>query len=394
MRNHFVNGCLVAGLILAAAAPAFAENEEFSFGDRGLDLELAGGDVKANLGGRLHIDGAFFEDDITPLDDRDLDFRRARLELAITVLDDLKFRFDYDFAELSRGWKNVWVSYEFMPGFDIQAGNFTAPFSLEDVSSSNNSTFLERSLPNSMAPGFLLGGAISGHGDWWTASLGYFQKPIDNEEDSKETDGDGVAGRVTVLPWRDDDQLIHLGFGLEARSLDSGSSFRLRTRPEARLASARLIDTGTLANADQFTTLNFEAAWQSGPVTVQAQYMHMFLDRGGVTPDPEFKGWYAQASWIITGEQQGYSTGSGVFTTVKPDSEWGAVEIAARYSTLDLEDETVTGGEENNITVGVNWYVTTYMRVMANYVHAEAEPNRFGDDEDVNIGQARLQFNL
>ena len=395
MRNQFLAGCVFTGLTLTLANPSPAATD-VELSTHGLDIRAADGKLDINLGGRLHIDAASFDDDVTPLDpEHDIDFRRARLELSIKLLDDFRFRLDYDFADLSRGFKNVWGSWEFADGYEIQLGNFTAPFSLEDVSSSNNTTFMERSLPNTMAPGFLLGGAVSGHGEDWTAAIGFFREPIDLEEDTKETEGDGVTARVTVVPWREGNQLIHLGAGIEARDLDSGTNFRVRTRPEAALAGGRLIDTGSLANVDQYTTINLEAAWRGGPFSLQSQYLHMWVDRSGVTQDPEFAGWYAQASWIVTGEQRGYSNSSGVFTSVDVDkSDFGAIELAVRYSTLDLEDATVTGGEENNWTLGVNWYVTDYLRLMANYVHAEAEPNRTGVDEEVEIGQMRLQLNL
>ncbi len=67
----------------------------------------------------------------------------------------------------------------------------------------------------------------------------------------------------------------------------------------------------------------------------------------------------------------------GVFTGVWPDRGWGAVELAARVSHLDLFDETVRGGRVVNSTAGVNWYVTRNVRLMFNYVSANVK--RRGD---------------
>lgn len=40
---------------------------------------------------------------------------------------------------------------------------------------------------------------------------------------------------------------------------------------------------------------------------------------------------------------------------------------------VDLSDAEIAGGEEQNITAGLNWYLNRYTRVMLNYVYADVE---------------------
>jgi phosphate-selective porin len=73
---------------------------------------------------------------------------------------------------------------------------------------------------------------------------------------------------------------------------------------------------------------------------------------------------------------------------------FGAVELALRYSAIDLNDEAVRGGKENDWTFGVNWYLTPNTRFQFNYVRANIEDRDSGGvmiaDSDVNVYQTRL----
>jgi hypothetical protein len=41
-----------------------------------------------------------------------------------------------------------------------------------------------------------------------------------------------------------------------------------------------------------------------------------------------------------------------------------------RLSHLDLTDKGIEGGRLTDLTVGLNWYMTTYLRFTSNYIHA------------------------
>ena len=66
-----------------------------------------------------------------------------------------------------------------------------------------------------------------------------------------------------------------------------------------------------------------------------------------------------------------------------------ACQAAVRYSHLDLNDEDVFGGRENNVTVGLNWHLFSNARVMFNYVYG-----RVYSSGDVNGAQTRFQIDF
>ena len=95
-------------------------------------------------------------------------------------------------------------------------------------------------------------------------------------------------------------------------------------------------------------------------------------------------------------EHRVYDTGKAAFGRVKPthnfnpsEDHWGAFELAGRYSYLDLDSSGVDGGKLGNATLGLNWYLNHYSRVMFNYVLTHPEGLDFG-----HIWQFRWQVNF
>jgi phosphate-selective porin OprO and OprP len=371
--------------------PAAEERRPLSFDSDGIAYRAFGGGLVLTLGGRLHIDLAAYDgEEETDFDD-DPEVRRARLELEAQAFDTWDATFQYDFADDDEPVKDALLEYSGIDGLALTVGNFDEPFSLEELTSSNDITFLERSLPTLFAPGRNVGIAARAYRDRGTLTAGVYGGNINR---SIEEDGVAVGARATYLPLTRDRRLVHLGVAVNHRAPGGDEDVSFGGTPESAVAAVDLVETDAIADVDGITRLGLEAATVLGPFSLQGEYVRALVARDGA--DAELDGAYALASWILTGEARQYVKEEGIFGAVEPDRPVGspggigAWEVAARYSTVDLDDGPVQGGRERNYTLGLNWYPTANLRVLGNYVRAETRGSV--PDEDIDIFQIRFQI--
>jgi len=391
-----LNKAGMTGIILASilAIPAFSGNA--SAGGTSLvdilkakgvltegEAKAAGKDAKSHhkhlkFGGRIMADYAFYADD-PGLDLGDgQELRRARL-FGKGSFGDWHFKGQYDFAGNKAKVKDAYIKYKGIQNTAIAVGQFHEQFGLEELTSSKYITFMERSLANAFVPSRHIGADIRTHGDFWSAAIGTFGGTASGSSKSIDSRFD-LTGRITVAPIHDGTTVVHLGGAIAYRLPDSKRTVRIRERPESHVTHFRLVDTGTIANVDSVKTYGGEAAVVYGPFSVQGEYMRTDINfqNASLTPEPTFDGWYVYGSWFLTGESRPYSVKKGTFGRVHPDHNfgangWGALEVAVRYSRLNLQDQLVLGGTENDITVGLNWYPHKHVRFMFNYVHPSVD---------------------
>jgi phosphate-selective porin OprO/OprP len=350
----------------------------------GLNFDSQDGNFQLKIGGRLQTDWLWSSEDKEIKQDvgeqeDGVEFRRARIVFSGLVYDNVEYKMEFDFEGGDADFKDVYLALTDFPLGTLQMGHFKEPFSLDELTSSKYITFLERGLPNVFAPsrntGFMLHNAAAD--ERMTTAIGVFRDTDDYGEDSGDDGGYNVTGRITALPIYEDKgaSLLHIGAGYSYRNPDD--SIRFRQRPEAHLADY-FVDTGSFAG-DQADLLGLEAAWVNGPLSLQGEYMMADADRLGGGSDVEFDGYYVQASYFLTGEHRSYKTSEGAFSRVKPKKNYsaaggpGAWEAKARYSELDLSDGDVTGGELNNVSAGLNWYLNPNTKIMWDYVHADKD---------------------
>jgi phosphate-selective porin OprO and OprP len=373
--------------------------------------------LKVKIGGSIMLDGGIIKPDnelnraFPRLKGEDVILRRARLNVLTTFYDVVDVRLDIDFANV-REIKDNWIGLKrAMPilGFS-KVGHMKEPFSLEELTSGTDMTFMEGSLPAlAFSPGRNMGLLFSNTafhermtwaaGTFWnTGSLSNVREATDSVSNAN---GYNFSARVTGLPWDEEGgrNLLHVGLsyshGVRSRK-DEG--VRFRAVPESYLKDDKLVDTGELFTG-RVDRINMEGALVRGPFSLQGEYFQAFTDAKQGSGS-RFWGFYLQGSYFLTGEHRPYHNANAVFSKIRPIRDfhpfrggWGAWELGARLSHVDLSDGNTRGGRETNLTLGLNWYLDPHLKLAFNYIrgHVEDRAKPPIDDGPANIFQGRFQ---
>ncbi|HZE55891.1 MAG TPA: porin [Bradyrhizobium sp.] len=356
------------------------------------------------------------------------------------------------------GIENAFLTYngfyshgqQFPVAFDF--GIMAVPWTLEEATSSNDLMFLERSSAQVIATAF--GGGdfrsaldIRSNNDryWLGAFLtGPNSGALHTAGASCNTGTVAVtAGTPCVTSAQmtglgpqlsflargayqlvaEENATFHLGFNyanlFAPRAGANIAAIQLADRPELRVDPSAFLNTGNIpASGGQVYGVEVAASYNN--FFAQGEYYHYVVDtraavptlpgnlQGGVPgPALNFDGGYVQASYSIGGTRH-YDPTRGAYTGVIPErpmapgsSGWGALELAARYTLVNLNSPFLTtatlgpaysapgvftggttsygGGKETTYGVGLNWYPNNNMKFMLDYEHVVVDnPQFFG----------------
>lgn len=404
-----------------AAAPSGSDHEKtpsspIFLRQDGLHLDAKNLQLKMRFGGEIQYDVGTMDADeaaesaFPNLDARSNMYRRVRPYAFATLYDRLDFKAEVEFissGSFEPQLMDTYIRLRAIPLLgDIQAGHMKEPFSLEELSSNSNTTFMELALPiEAFAPAYNLGVMSSRtyFDQSVTLALGGFWNtgPLAFEDFRQILDEAGVfhlTTRVTALPWYADEgrSLLHLGLSYSHAFQDDDQT-KYGARPESYLVNQKLVSTGDFFS-ETTDRVNPELAIVVGPFSVQSEFSYA---HGQATPDVHFWGYYLYGSFFLTGESRPYDRARAIFSQIKPLQafrpwcwEWGAWELGLRYSYVDLNSSSIQGGVEKNFTLGLNGYLSANIRLIFNYVNAHVEDlsQPGGDDGSLNIFQGRFQI--
>jgi phosphate-selective porin OprO and OprP len=359
-------------------------------------------------------------------------FRRARIAL-LGEYEQFDYIVEMDFAnrgaasqinakDQSTGFKDVYIQMRDLPAIgNVRVGHFKECFGLEDLTSDNYTTFMERSVCDE-------GAFVPGRNDGimafnWTenqratwaigvfANQTGFDQPPTFQYDHWGLD---MPMRVTYLPWYDEGSggrgLWHVGVDYAFRSApDHIGTFV--SRPECNFVTTPTIINYKPTDVDNWQTGDLETALVYGPLSVQGELFTTSVNRISSDPSTNFWGGYVFVSYFLTGENRPYNRKMGVFDRVRPFENFfrvrtcdgdvstgrGAWELAYRFSYVDMLDNLAAtkanagAGMATDHTFGVNWYLNPFTKLMFNYVHSIDTSNvAVLDASGKTIGSTRI----
>ena len=365
---------------------------------KGLSISTLDGAYTFAFGGRLQFDAGFFIEDESNLGDG-TEVRRGRIKSYGTLAQEWDYKLEVNFdPDLSVPLTDGWLRYSGFKPLTVTVGHQKVPFSQQSMTSSNWQVFQERSLGDAFIDNEeqgrrRLGIVLGSYGDCWNLYGGAFTAGI---ADAGTDDEDwGFGSRGMFVPLNEKTRVFGIGASAIYRNFQGDSDLRIRARPGAHVSGTRLVDTGELVNARRNLMMIAEGTFVWDRFHAQGEYLRSWISRRRGRQNVVFDSWYVQAGVFLTGESRNFDIKSGKYKRPKPESSWGAWEIAVRFDGIDLTDGDVRGGRQRDITGGLNWWVNQNVMFRFNYIYADADPNSgvsLGDEsEQTHAFSARAQ---
>ncbi len=324
-------------------------------------------------------------------------FRRVRIGVRGDIKDNTFYRIETEFADANNfQFRDVVLGFRNLPLLrTLTIGNHKRPYSLDQLNSSNCNVFTDRPF---VADAFndnnrRFGISSSGFSEDLRYNWHSGVYNMENIQDDGMFVGDDyqleLASRWAATPWYDQCSngrgYMHWAIASAQRFPDGlGANNASEYSSLAEALTPNILDTGTLVGAESESLYGLEFVLNVGAFQMGAEYMETFVDRLA-GPNLNFHGGYVYASYMLTGEHMPWNRKTGTLGCVKPFENffavrdcncnvargWGAWQIGARYSYLDLNDEDIVGGQAESLTLALNWYWNEYSRMQFNYMNGD-----------------------
>ncbi len=391
-------------------------------GEGGFKISSADKKNQVRIRGAVQVDNRTFANgQTTPLGTTPDSFalKQGRVWLEGYMFKDVFFKIMPDFAAGGNILPDAYVDYAYHPSASLLVGKFKSPLSLERLQGDSDGTFLERAFPTYLASNRDVGVQVhggfnfTGHGaekvagpidtkNQLTYQFGVFNGSGDDgspNNDAPDTNNNKeFAGRLFSHPFQHSGYswVEGLGIGVAGSySQTNGQALKNLATPIGRdtyLNYAKLATGSTIAPVANGDSYRFypQAYWYSGPFGAMAEYVVSSQDLSGkVTVNKKVIGkninqkntaWQVLGSYVLTGEDNSFGAIKPITPFSPLEGKWGAWQLAARYSQLDVDsdtfvfvDPTKSASQARAWTIGANWYLNSNALIRADYEEVSFE---------------------
>ena len=348
--------------------------------------------------GRIFWDTVFADRDNSNLEATNSELRRARLGFQGRIAP-IKYKLVLDFANSgTASWKDVWLSYNNkndLGEWFIKVGQHHVPFGHATISSSNYKPLMRRPLfGDGPQTSRAVGIAYRQDANRWFFHTGAFIPALD-ETGEGTTDRMTYALRIGGQPFfKDKTHLIHTAISFQHEEFNGDTFSNIDNSLLSHVGDGDALVANFGTNTDDSNAYDVELISVWGPF--HSVFEYVAWDVSAPDGDADLSAWAFDVGWFLTGESMKYK--AGAFSGIKPKAPidkggWGAWQIAARLENMDLTDGNIIGGEADVFPVGLNWYLTSNTRLMANYgAVLDFNRNGFADDgKEPSVFQMRAQ---
>jgi len=376
-------------------------------GNDGFVLNSADDNLQVRFQGYVQTDFRFFYDDQkVPLTDTFL-IRRARPIFSATLYKYFDLYINPDFGLGTIVLKDSYLDVHPTQAFRIRVGKFKEPVGLEKLQADVNNKFIEVALPSDLVPNRDVGAQL--YGDLFHGILSYqvgvFNGVVDGgSTDTDNNDSKDFVERIFTIPFKNSssDWVNGLGIGIAASEGNELTALPTFNTGGQNTFFAYL---STVTANGSHTRISPQLYYYKGSFGLISEYVASTQDiqKGKVLSTVSQTSWQTAVSYLITGEKSSYN---GVYPVSPFDfkkNQWGAFELAARYSELDIDSDSfdrgladlnVSARRAQEYVVGLNWYLNRSVKYAINYGHTYFSGGAKGglDREDEQLIFTRFQL--
>ncbi len=435
---------------VAASLNVFAQSYDNNGELSSLQFSSKNNQTKFSVGGRLFVDAANVSGDYTPVRSG-VAISNARINTSLQLGEQWYLKADFDFAYGEFAQKDLYARFSWGENKHwIKAGYYAEPLSMNRNTSSYNTLFINRPTSvNALAEGRNLGISYRFSNDKFFANQGVF---AGNEYNDQIAGFQGInaSGRWLYKALNDNQRTLHVGFGFGYQKINGGAFSDGVLRTSAHVGSS--LPTTIKQNsefmgvdipwASDILTYNIEALYRANKFFVRGEYTFQNIQKndrddqrlfenqlgGGIFAsstleawrklnplrDNNFSGGYIEAGYLVFGEKYSYDNANGLVGAVKGEN---TLQVLMRYSYTNLNDivdgdvysyaqnrfykdgeilvfspasTSLAGGAMHNITLGVNYGINEYVKILVDYTYSIYDNVRMPLDNNFGIIQARL----